>query len=54
MINFCMCSAARSVGLALLAFTAGAVLGLICPLQILAIVELVILAVFGYLCMFKW
>ena len=49
-----MCNIARSVGLALLAFTVGAALGLICPLPILAIAELVIIAAFGYLCLFKW
>lgn len=49
-----MCNSARYVGLALLAFTLGAALGLICPLPILAVAELVILAVFGYLCLFKW
>ena len=49
-----MCKIARSAGLALLAFTLGAVLGLVCPLQILAVIELAVLAAFGYLCLFRW
>lgn len=54
MPNICMCGAVKAIGLAILAFTLGAVAGLVCPLAVLAVVELVILAGFGYLCLFKW
>ncbi len=54
MINICMCGAEKAVGLAILAFTVGTVAGMLCPLYVLAIAELVLLAVLGYLCLFKW
>ena len=53
-INMCMCGAGKAIGLAILAFSLGTVVGMLCPLPILAIAELIILAIFGYLCLFKW
>ena len=53
MVNICLCREIRAVGLAILAYTLGVMLGMLCPLQILAIVELLIMAAFGYLCLFK-
>ncbi len=53
-VKICAPSAVKMIGLILIAFTTGAVTGLICPLQVLAVVELALIAGFGYLCLFKF
>lgn len=54
MINFCMCGASKAIGLSIFTFSVGVVLGSFCPLQVLAVVELAVLLLLGYLCLFKW
>lgn len=54
MINFCMCGAAKAIGLSILTFSAGIVIGIFCPMQVLAVIELFMLFLLGYLCLFKW
>lgn len=54
MINFCMCGAAKAIGLSILTFTLGVIIGMLCPIQILAVIELAMLVLLGYLCLFKW
>lgn len=54
MLNFCMCGAAKTVGLAVLAFTVGVLIGMLCPIQVLAMIELILLVLVGYLCLCKW
>lgn len=54
MINFCMCQAAKAIGLSILTFTVGVIIGMLCPIQVLAVIELIMLVLLGYLCLFKW
>ena len=54
MINFCMRGAPKAVGLSILTFCIGILLGLLCPLYVLAVIEMIMLTLFGYLCLFKW
>ena len=54
MVNFCMRGAAKAIGLSILAFCVGIMVGLFCPLPVLAVIEMVLLTVFGYLCLFRW
>ncbi len=54
MLNFCMCGAAKAVGLSLLTFTIGVIIGMVCPIQALAVIELIMLVLVGYLCLCKW
>ena len=54
MVNFCMRGAAKAIGLSILAFCIGIMIGLFCPLPVLAVIEMVLLTVFGYLCLFRW
>ena len=54
MLNFCMCGAIKAVGLSVLTFTIGALIGMLCPIQVLAVIELIILIIVGYLCLCKW
>ena len=54
MVKICVPNAVKSIGLTILAFTLGAVIGLICPLKILAIVELLVMAAFGDMCLFMF
>lgn len=54
MVNFCMCGAAKTIGLSIVTFTAGLLIGMFCPLYVLAVLELVLLVLLGYLCLFKW
>ncbi len=54
LVNFCMRGAAKAIGLSILAFCLGILLGLMCPLYILAVIEMIMLTLFGYLCLFKW
>ncbi len=54
MVNFCMCGASKAIGLAILAFSLGTIAGMLCPLYVLAVIELIMLSLLGYLCLFKW
>lgn len=54
MVNFCMCGAAKAIGLSILTFTVGLLIGMFCPLYVLAVIELLLLILLGYLCLFKW
>ena len=54
MVNFCMCGAAKAIGLSILTFIVGLLIGMFCPLYILAVIELLLLILLGYLCLFKW
>ncbi len=54
MVNFCMCGASKAIGLSILTFSIGIVVGMFCPLQALAVIELAMLLLLGYLCLFKW
>ena len=54
MVNICMRGASKAVGLAILTFCLGIILGISCPIVVLAIVEMVLLTILGYLCLFKW
>lgn len=54
MLNFCMCGASKAVGLSVLTFTIGVIIGMLCPIQVLAVIELVMLILVGYLCLCKW
>jgi hypothetical protein len=49
-----MCGAAKAIGLSILTFSIGIVIGMFCPMQVLAVIELFMLFLFGYLCLFKW
>lgn len=51
---FCMRDAAKTVGFGILTFSAGILVGTFCPLYVLAVIELALLTVLGYLCLFKW
>lgn len=54
--NKCMCmrGASKAIGLSLLTFSIGVLAGLLCPLYVLAIIELFVLALLGYLCLLKF
>ena len=54
MLNFCMGGASKAVGLSVLTFTIGVIIGMLCPIQVLAVIELVLLILVGYLCLCKW
>lgn len=54
MVNFSMCGASKAIGLSILTFTVGVIVGMLCPIQVLAVIELVMLILLGYLCLFKW
>lgn len=55
MIKCCnRCGATKTIGLSVLAFTLGVVMGMLCPVQLLAVLELILLILLGYLCLFKW
>lgn len=54
MINFCICGASKAIGLSILTFSVGIVIGMLCPLAALAVIELAMLLLLGYLCLFKW
>lgn len=49
-----MCDSVKAIGLSILAFNLGIIAGMFCPLHIFAVIELAILTVLGYLCLFKW
>lgn len=54
MLNFCMRGCARAVGLSALAFCLGVIAGLFFPIMVVAVIEMFLLIVFGYMCLFKW
>lgn len=52
----CVCThgAPKAIGLSVITFSLGVVVGLLCPMYILAVAELIVLALLGYLCLFKF
>lgn len=54
MICISKCGASKAVGLAILTFSIGVVVGMCCPLQVLAVIEFILLLLLGYICLFKW
>lgn len=54
MLNFCMNGCAKAAGLAALSFCAGVISGMFLPIAAIAIIELALLIIFGYFCLFKW
>lgn len=54
MLNFCMRGCAKAVGLAILSFCLGVIAGAFLPAAWVAVIEMLMLIVFGYLCLFKW
>ena len=49
MLNCCMRGCSKAVGLA-----AGVIAGAFLPMAIIAVIEMIFLLLFGYLCLFKW
>lgn len=54
MVNLCMSGCAKAAGLTALAFCMGVIAGLILPVAVLAVIETLLLIIFGWLCLFKW
>ncbi len=54
MVNLCMSGCVKTVGLTALAFCLGVVAGLFLPVAVLAVIETILLVLFGWLCLFKW
>ncbi len=54
MINFCMHGCAKAIGLTSLAFCLGVISGMFFPVAFVAVIEMLLLILFGYLCLFKW
>ncbi len=54
MLNVCMKGFVKAAGLAILALCVGIIVGRCVPPFWIAVLELAVLAVFGYLCLFKW
>ncbi len=54
MVNLCMCGAAKAIGLSILTFSIGIIIGMFCPVSLLAAIEFVMLLLLGYICLFKW
>lgn len=54
MLNICMRGCSKAIGLASLAFCTGVVAGAFLPIAMLAVMELILLLLLGYLCLFKW
>lgn len=54
MLNFCMRGFAKAVGLAILSFCLGVIAGACLPAVWVAVIEMLMLIAFGYLCLFKW
>lgn len=54
MLKICTRGALKAAGLAILAFCLGVLAGKFLPPFWLAVIEMAILAVFGYLCLFRW
>lgn len=53
MLNCCMRGCSKAVGLAALSFCAGVIAGAFLPMAIIAVIEMIFLLLFGYLCLFK-
>ncbi len=54
MLNFCTKGCSKASGLACLAFCLGVIAGAFLPMAIIAVIELALLVLFGYFCLFKW
>lgn len=54
MLNFCMCGCAKAAGLCALSFCIGVIAGMFFPIAFVAVLEMLLLLAFGYLCLFKW
>lgn len=54
MVNFCMRGSAKAVGLTALSFCLGVIAGMFFPIALVAVTEMILLILFGYLCLFKW
>lgn len=54
MINCCMRGCAKTAGLVSLSFCIGITAGLFLPIAAVAVIETLLLILFGYLCLFKW
>lgn len=54
MLNFCMRGCSKAIGLASLSFCLGVIAGAFLPIAVVAVVEMIFLLLFGYLCLFKW
>ncbi len=54
MINLCLSGCAKAAGLTALAFCFGVIAGMFFPIAALALIETVLLIIFGYFCLFKW
>ena len=53
MLNCCMRGCSKAVGLTALSFCAGVIAGAFLPMAIIAVIEMIFLLLFGYLCLFK-
>ena len=54
MLNCCMRGCSKAVGLSVLSFALGVIAGAFLPIAIIAVIEMIFLLIFGYLCLFKW
>lgn len=54
MLNVCMRGCSKAVGLASLSFCLGVLAGAFLPIAVVAVVEMLMLILLGYLCLFKW
>ena len=54
MINVCMKDCSKAVGLTALSFCLGMIAGLFLPLAAVAVIEMALLVIIGWLCLFKW
>lgn len=54
MLNICMRGCTRAAGLVALSFSLGIATGIFLPTAVIAAIELILLIIIGYLCLFKW
>lgn len=54
MLNFCMRGCSKAAGLSVLSFSIGIIAGAFLPIAMIAVIELIFLLLFGYLCLFVW
>lgn len=54
MLNFCMRGCSKAIGLSILSFCVGIIAGAFLPIAVVAVLEMIFLLIFGYLCLFKW
>lgn len=54
MLNICMRGCTKAAGLAALSFSLGIAAGIFLPTAVIAAVELILLILIGYMCLFKW